>query len=113
VLPTTIGNSIKFLSKIRQHAARPFSSPVFFTDGTPADTDANELLPLEDELTRYYFAEHITGPLSLNKEDISTLGKCLQRMLVLDPRNRAPANVLLQEPWFARGVKRILLCECK
>ena len=76
VLPTTIGNSINFLSKIRQHAARLFSSSVFFTNGTPADTDANELLLLEDELTRYYFAEHITGPLSLNKEDISTLGKC-------------------------------------
>ena len=41
-------------------------------------TDADGFLPLEDELARSYFAEHITGPLPLSKGDISALGKCLQ-----------------------------------
>jgi len=64
------------------------------------DTDADGFLPLEDELTQSYFAEHVTGPLPLSKEDISTLGKCLQKMLVLDPRNRAQTHVLLRDLWF-------------
>ncbi len=88
---------------------------MFFTNRTSSDIDANGLSPLEDELTQYYFAEHVTGPLTLSKEDIGTLGKSLRKMLVFDPRNRAPAHVLLQEPWFARSIKRMLQSprECK
>ena len=67
---------------------------MFFTNRTSSDIDANGLSPLEDELSQYYFAEHVTGPLTLSKEDIGTLGKSLRKMLVFDPRNRAPAHVL-------------------
>jgi len=63
---------------------------------------AKGFLPLEDEVLQYYFAKHVTGGL-LSKEDIRVLTICLRKMLVLDPNNRAHANVLLQDPWFVRS----------
>ncbi len=63
---------------------------------------ANGFLPLEDDVLKYYFANHITGPL-LSKEDIRVLTICLRKMLVLDPSDRAQAHVLLQDPWFTRS----------
>jgi len=71
----------------------------------PNDADADGFLSLEDELMRYYFAEHITSPLPLSKEDIMMLGRCLRKILVLDPRKRADTDALLRDPWFARNVK--------
>ena len=70
------------------------------------DAKANGFLPLEDQLARYYFAEYIKGPPTLSKDDIGMLGKCLQKMLVLDPRDRAQTFVLLQDPWFKRSAKK-------
>ena len=57
--------------------------------------------PLEDELLYRYFYTKARFPLS--KRDIRTLGKCLRRMLVLDPRNRAQTHELLEDLWFTRN----------
>ena len=61
-------------------------------------------LPLEDGLTRYYF--NITSVLPLSKEDISTLGKRLRKMLVLDPIKRVQVRELFRDLWFTRGAKK-------
>jgi AAA+ superfamily predicted ATPase len=57
-------------------------------------------LPLEDAIFRSYFAEHIVGVLPLSKENIKILAPCLEKMPVLDPRNRAHAHELLLDPWL-------------
>jgi len=71
-------------------------------NGPPINADADGFLSLEDELTRSYFKRLVTP---LNKEDIIMLGRCLRKMLVLDPRKRAETDALLQDPWFARNAK--------
>jgi len=52
-------------------------------------------LPLEDNLTQYYGSS-------------STVGKCLRKMLVLDPRakNRVQVHELRGDLWFTRSVKK-------
>lgn len=86
---------------MRRYAAR---SAVFFKNETSAATaNAKGSLPLENELCRCYFEDRTTGPLSQSGDDISTLGKCLQKMLVLDPRNGPQTDVLLRDLWFTRS----------
>ncbi len=69
-------------------------------DWITTDLDANGFLPLEDDITRYYF--DTKGHPQLSKEDIDQLGKCLRKMLVLDPKNRVEAHELLGDPWFTK-----------
>jgi len=63
---------------------------------------AQGFFPLEDGVPRDYFAKHVICGL-LSKEDFRVLTICLRKMLVLDPKNRAQANVLLQDLWFMRS----------
>ena len=78
-----------------------FQVPNIKANGT-MNADAQGFLPLEAEVFRSYFTKRVTDGL-LSKEDIRVLTLCLQKMLVLDPNNRAQANVLLQDPWFMRS----------
>jgi len=71
----------------------------------PPNDAADGCLSLEDDLTQMYFAKHLTSLLPLSKEDIRMLGRCLRKMLVLDPRKRAETDALLQDPWFVRNAK--------
>ncbi len=91
------------LSRIQMVSPLPISNvlPNVKPNGV-MNAGANGFLPLEDEVLQYYFAKHVTGGL-LSKEDIRVLTICLRKMLVLDPNNRAQADVLLQDPWFMRS----------
>ena len=46
--------------------------------------------------------------LPLSNENIKILATCLKKMLVLEPKNRAHAHVLLLDPWF-RSVESLAL----
>jgi len=69
------------------------------SDWTITDVDANGFLPLEDDITPYYFDTKGLPPLS---NDINQLDKCLWKMLVLDLRNKVEAHELLGDPWFTK-----------
>ncbi|TFK65632.1 kinase-like protein [Pluteus cervinus] len=65
------------------------------------DEAAESFLRLEDELARSYIEGFDRDTLDLNESDLDTLGKCLRRMLVLDPCERATTEELITNTWFA------------
>jgi len=73
--------------------------------GIPTEPD-EYLLSLEDELKRAYTQNKVPGEV-FSAKDLDVFGKCLRRMLTLDPARRPTARELVtEEEWF--GLDHIL-----
>ena len=66
------------------------------------DKDAEDFLPLEEEVVRCYQDGHKKEDLELSNKDIENLGKSLQKILVIEPEKRVEAEKLLNDPWFSQ-----------
>ena len=57
--------------------------------------------PLEDEIHDRSIVEDNHGSQErFSQRELSALQRCLRRMLVVDPANRATSQDLIEEEWF-------------
>ncbi|KAK3896351.1 hypothetical protein C8A05DRAFT_20650, partial [Staphylotrichum tortipilum] len=67
----------------------------------PNDLGGAHLFALEEQLQRTYLDNENETPV-FSEADLGVLGHYLRRLLVLDPKHRATARELLDDPWVAR-----------
>ncbi|KAL9624169.1 MAG: hypothetical protein Q9160_001691 [Pyrenula sp. 1 TL-2023] len=68
-----------------------------------ADSSAEGFLPLKQEIQRSYSDDCEKDTLQLTAKDLDLLEQYIRKMLIVDPKQRATADALLNEMWIAEG----------
>ncbi|KAL9126734.1 MAG: hypothetical protein Q9217_004261 [Psora testacea] len=66
-------------------------------------SSAEGFLSLEQQIRRSYFDGYRNDTLQLGEGELELLGRYLQKMLVVDPEQRATSEDLLAETWISEA----------